>query len=385
MAVTTQVEMETAMGINNFYKIISCKLSLFIFILILSLPQKAFAQFSFETSFESYYDDNIYNNAIKAEDFVSSFNYGGAYDFESEMNNFQTYYMGNVSYFQKNIFKSSNSHKVGIVNTYLLSIDDNPINIGVNYSWRNNRDDFEVFNFNQFSAYANYRHSFSESDKLILGYVFNRNDYKNFNVFSHNEHKTFLKIIFAFESEASISLNTELDYKNYLLTIQNNPGSNNNSQLILSANLAKSIDENTGIALNGLYRKNLSNGTRYINSGEFIFYEEEIFNDLYSNEGFQTGISVSKYLSQFIFAKLEFIYSNKNYLNIPATDIEGYDLSDFRNDNQLAGGIAFEFDLSKLINRLKLSTNWNYIYNKSNDYYYNYDNQLFSMGFDWGL
>ena len=223
--------------------------------IFLFLPQIAFPQFSFETAFENYYDDNIYNNSLNVEDFVNSLNYSTAFDIESDYNNFQFYYMGNLSYYQKNIFKSSNSHKVGIVNTYLLSEYDNPINIGVNYSWRNNRDDFEVFNFDQFSAYANYRHSFSESDKLILGYVFNRNNYKNFSIFSHNEHKAFLKSIFGFESGTSILLGAEFNFKDYWEYVQSDVAANSNSQINISANLAQSIDNNTGIAVNGSYRK----------------------------------------------------------------------------------------------------------------------------------
>ncbi len=373
------------MDINNFSKIMPVKTNWYLLIAFLLLSQKAFTQFSFETAFENYYDNNIYNNSLNVEDFVNSFDYNTAFNFESEYNNLQFYYLGNLSYYQKNIFKSSNSHKVGIVNTYLLSEYDNPINIGVNYSWRNNRDDFEVFNFDQFSAYVNYRHSFSESDKLILGYVFNRNNYKNFDVFSHNEHKTFFKTMFGFESGTSLSLNAEFNYKDYWQFIQSSAVANSNSQINISANVAQSIDDNTGIALNGLYRKNLTSGTRYVNSGDFVYYEEEIFNDLYSNEGFQTGISFSKYLSQAVYLRIEFIYSQKNYLNIPATNIEGYDLSENRLDDQFAGGIGLEFDLSPVTYGLTLAVNWNYIYNKSNDFYYNYDNQLLSVGLNWGF
>ena len=368
-------------------EIIKMNLKYFVFIVavFLLLPQKALPQFLFETTFENYYDDNIYNNSLKVEDFVNSFNYNTAYDIESDYNNFQFYYMGNLSYFQKNIFKSSNSHKVGIVNTYLLSEYDNPINIGTNYSWRNNRDDFEVFNFDQLSAYANYRHSFAESDKLILGYIFNRNNYKNFSVFSHNEHKAFLKSIFGFSSGTSLNLGIEFNFKDYWEYIQSDIVANSNSQLNFSANIAQSLDDNTGIAVNGSYRKSLTSGTRYINSGEFTYYEEEIFNDLYSNEGFSAGVSISRYLSETVFIRAEFIYQNKNYLNVPATDLEGYDLPENRLDKQYAGGVGLDFDLSSVINGLILSANWNYIYNKSNDYYYNYDNQLLSVGFNWGF
>ncbi|MEJ2617196.1 MAG: hypothetical protein P8Z35_19755 [Ignavibacteriaceae bacterium] len=128
-------------------------------LLIFVASQNSNAQISFEAYTENYYDDNIYNNSYKVEDFVNSFSLNSGYNFESEYNNLQFYYMGNISYYQKNIFKTSNSHKVGVVNTYLFSEYDNPMNIGVNYTWRNNRETFVIFDFDQISAYANYRQS----------------------------------------------------------------------------------------------------------------------------------------------------------------------------------------------------------------------------------
>ncbi len=358
---------------------------IFIAAALLFLPQNIFAQFSFETTFENYYDDNIYNNSLNVEDFVNSFSYSTAYDIENDYNNLQFYYMGNLSYYQKNIFKSSNSHKVGVVNALLMSEYDNPVNVGINYSWRNNREDFKVFNFDMLSAYANYRHSFSESDKLILGYVFNRNKYENFTLFSHNEHKLFLKSALGFESLTSINLGAGLNFKDYLEHIQGDAEVNSVSQIIFSASFAQSIDDNTGIAVNGSYRKNLLSSARYINSGEFLYYEEELFNDLYSHEGFSSGISFSSYLSEVLFLQTEFIYQNKNYSNIPAADLEGFDLPEKRNDNQYALGIELDFKLSSITNGLILAANWNYIFNRSNDYYYNYNNQMLSVAFNWGF
>jgi hypothetical protein len=353
---------------------------LFSFVLF---SQKIYPQISFETFMENYYDDNIYNNSYKIDDFVNSFSLNSGYNFESEFNNLQFYYMGNISYYQKNIFKTSNSHKVGAVNTYLFSQDDNPINIGINYTWRNNREDFIVFDFDQLSAYANYRQCVAGNNYILFGYVFNKNNYKNFSVFSHYEHKSFITGIISFETETTLTLGLKYNIKKY---IDNIPGTaSTGTQLGLSANISQSIDDYTGINSYTAFRKNLTSGTRYINSDDFIFYEEEIFNDLYSNDGYDLGISLTRYLSGTILAKADFIYAKKNFSNIPVPDAEGYDTDILRKDEQIAGALGIEFYLNNLVRGLSLELNWNYIHNNSNDLFYNYDNNLLSVGLNLGL
>lgn len=368
---------------NNSSKI---KLILLILpLLMFVISPNSTAQISLEAYTENYYDDNIYNNSYKVEDFVNSFSLNSGYNFESEYNNLQFYYMGNISYYQKNIFKTSNSHKVGVVNTYLFSEYDNPMNIGVNYTWRNNRETFVIFDFDQLSAYANYRQSVTDNKYLIFGYVFNKNNYKNFDVFSHYEHKSFIKGIFSFETQTTLMLEVKYNLKKYIESYSSTSIANQNSQLGLSAGISQSIDTYTGISGYAAYKKNLTDGTRYISSNDFLFYEEEIFNDLYSNDGHDLGISLTRYLSHTILAKADFIYSKRNYSNIPVPDAEGYDTDILRKDDQMAGAFAIEFYLNSMIRGMSLELSWNYIYNKSNDTFYNYDNNLFSVGLNWGL
>lgn len=349
------------------------------------LSQKVFAQVSFETNTENYYDDNIYNNSYKVDDFVNSFSLNSGYNFESEFNNLQFYYMGNVSYYQKNIFKTSNSHKIGAVNTYLFSEYDNPMNVGINYTWRNNREYFAVFDFNQLSAYANYRQSIGENNYILFGYVFNKNNYENFSLFSHYEHKSFIRGIISFKTETTLTLGLMYNIKKYIDDISGSSSANSNSQLGISANISQSIDVYTGISGYASYRKNLTDGTRYINNDDFIFYEEEIFNDLYSNDGYELGIALVRYLSAAILTKAEFVYSKRNFSNIPVPDAEGYDTDILRKDDHIAGAFAVEFYLNGLIRGMSLELSWNYIHNKSNDLFYNYDNNLLSVGLNWGL
>ncbi len=136
-------------------------------IIALLLLESAHAQFNLYTDYQGIYDDNIFNNSQQISDFINSFSLGSAYNIESEFNNLQFYYEGSWNYFKTTTSKSFNSHRIGLVETYLFSEDDNPLNAGINYSFRNNKDEFEVYNFNQISVYINYRYSISGTDFII--------------------------------------------------------------------------------------------------------------------------------------------------------------------------------------------------------------------------
>ncbi len=354
-------------------------------LLVMFIPQISFAQISLSTKFENYYDDNIYNNALKVSDFVNSFSLSSSYDFESEYNNFQVYYMGNVSYFQKNLFKSSNSHKIGVVNTYLFSEDGNPLNVGINYSFRNNREDFAIFDYDQLSIYANYNQTLSENDFLVSGYLFKRNNYKNFPIFTHNEHKVFAKLTKSFETKTTLMSGVEMDIKAYSEKLQGPSVSNTVSQGRLYLQLAQSLTENLGISGYTLIRKNLNSGTRYITADDLIFYEEEIFNDVYSNDGYELGLKLTAVLSPLITTRFEYFYSVRNYSDLPVADPEGYILNEMRKDHQSAFGLEMELNLNSILSDFTTEINWNYITNSSNDVYYDFNNQLMSVSFIWGM
>ena len=356
---------------------------LIIFISIFS--GNIYPQLSLSTKIDNYYDDNIYNNSYKMSDYINSFSLSTSYDFESEINNLQLYYINNLSYFQKNIFKSSNSHKFGIVNTLFISDAENPLNIGVNYSFRKNRDDYKLFDFNQLSGYANYRHFFNDRDFLLFGYLFNKNTYTNLSMFSFYENKGFIKYSSTFDTKTTLMIGTEAYFKNYVEKINELDNANNSSQISAYLNLAQSLSDNTGIAGYIFYRNNMENGTRYLYSDSLIYYEEEIFNDIYSHEGYEAGISLTQIVVPSILARLEISYDEKNFSNLPAATIDGYELSVNRKDNQFSFGFELQFNLHNLINGLTLTGTYNYISNNSNDEFYHYDNQIFMVTFGWGL
>ena len=61
------------------------------------------------------------------------------------------------------------------------------------------------------------------------------------------------------------------------------------------------------------------------------------------------------------------------------------ELDEFRKDNQFSFGAAFEIGLGEMLSGLYLSLNYNYFKNSSNDYYYNYQNNLFAVTLGFGF
>ncbi|GAB4289227.1 MAG: hypothetical protein Kow0098_07050 [Ignavibacteriaceae bacterium] len=341
------------------------------------------AQFSAFFSVEGYSDDNIYNNYTQVSDFVTSLTADAAYDVYSEQNNFELYYTGSYNFFREYIFKSSTAHRIGLVNTHLFSVDNNPFNAGMNYSFRINRDEFSVYDFNQFSVYANYLHKTGEGDYIQPGYLFRRNSYENFPAFSHTENIFFFRLNSSFESGTSVISGVEYDLKQYIEKSESPELADQQSQLKLTANIAQSLNDNTGLSAYVIYRSILSEGNRYISIDDFVYYEEEVFYDVYSNEGYQAGIKLSALLAQTLLLSIAGEYSAVDFPGLPVADSEGYSLDFFREDERITIGADLQWSLNILLDGLILNAAWTQIRNSSNDYYYDFSNNLFSLALEY--
>ncbi|MGE5804518.1 MAG: surface lipoprotein assembly modifier [Ignavibacteria bacterium] len=352
-------------------------------ILAFSFSYEAMPQLRIDLNSNNYYDDNIYNNYYKVEDFINSITLGSGYNFEGETNNFQVYYIGSYYYYQKNNLKTNYSHKVGLVNTKLLSVEGNPLNAGVNLIFRKNRDYFSIYDFRQISGYTNYSYSFTQGINLVLGYLFSRNDFFNLSYFSYYENKAFVRTAFSFETRTSVMLGSEVNFKHYIEKSVDPSITDKNSQLTFYLNAAQSLSENTGLAVHALGRLNLKDGTRYIGDDTYIYYEEEIINTLYSSEGMEYGLNFTQLIGNYLTLGIEASYKTRHYSNLPVADINGNSLDIYRKDKEYSFGIGLQYDLFNLIDGLGLVLNYNYIKNRSNDYFYDFDNQLILIGFDW--
>ena len=176
----------------------------------------------------------------------------------------------------------------------------------------------------------------------------------------------------------------EIDQKIYIEKMESEGLADEVLQAKLYLQLGQGITDNLGLSAYAFLRNNLSGGNRYFNTTDYIYYEEELFNDIYSNEGIETGLTLSYLFLPNIMGKISGRYEIRNYTDLPAADENGNELDEMRQDNQFSAGASLEFGLGEILSGLYLSLNYNYIKNISNDYYYDYNNQIYAitLGFD---
>ena len=342
-----------------------------------------FPQITLSSLYESYYDDNIFNNSSNVSDFINGLSLGAGYNMEAGNNNVQLYYMNNISYYRQNVYKSSHIHKFGLVDTYLFTEDENPLNVGVNYAVKKNRDYFVLYDFNIFSFYLNYFHRNGDDGGFLIGYLFLLNRFENYPMFSHNENKIFLKYTKSFKTKTSFILGIEYDNKRYLSSADEYSGSSSINQMKYYFNAAQSIGANTGMNAHFLWRKNLSTGTRFLTSGDLIYYEEEIFLDNYSNEGYEAGLEIYQRISSVFKGSFDFTYRTNNYLNLLVVDDLGYETESYRKDKRIYFSAELNAELNNIIDGLYASLTWSSVINTSNDNFYKYSNRIYSFALGW--
>ena len=160
---------------------------------------------------------------------------------------------------------------------------------------------------------------------------------------------------------------------------------NSGSQLNFYFQAGFPITPSTGLSGFLSYRKKFSDGSRVTESGDYVLYEEEIFNDIYASEGYEIGSAISQLITPTILFKAEISYETNYFPGLPVALSDGTDLNIQREDDKYSFGSSIDFNLSPIISGLTLMLNWNYIKNNSNDYYYNFDNNLFSLSIEWGF
>src|SRR5690606_16830059 len=184
--------------------------------------------------------------------------------------------------------------------------------------------------------------------------------------------------------KATLIAGAEMDLKDYVEKYNVTDYANDAALLKFGLSIAKIFGENTRISLYSEYRKSLTDENRYLFSNEYIYYEEEIFNDLYSSDGITIGGAVNQYLTDEILLSVEARFLTRNFSSLPIADNQGNSLNDLRDDKQFAVGVAAEYDMSFISDGFSFETSWNYIKNNSNDYYYDYTNNLISASIIFG-
>ena len=149
-------------------------------------------------------------------------------------------------------------------------------------------------------------------------------------------------------------------------------------QLISSLRIGQSLGEKTGLSLSAGYRYNFQQSSRYLTSEYGTLSEDELFNDHYGYEGLRAGLLLTQLLPDDWTARLRFDQEQRTYPLLAAYDLAGMQTAAQRVDSHGIFSASLEKKWTNFPLTLMLS--YEYIKNASNDAYYTYTNNVFSVG-----
>jgi hypothetical protein len=142
--------------------------------------------------------------------------------------------------------------------------------------------------------------------------------------------------------------------------------------------LAQGIGDKIGVNITALKQWVLSGENPFDFVEEFYMVENPSY-DRFSWGGIQIGSQVSFLLPWDLELKTDFAYSDKDFPGIESLNLDGESLGVTRQDKRSQWGMS----VKKTFARITLFLSYTYVDNRSNDPYYDWQGNYFSVGFTW--
>jgi hypothetical protein len=397
------------------------KIILFIVYLLL-FSNLVNAQWNFSLSYDQEYNDNPFHLPQAESSWISNFQFG----VEHESGLFTTAYYGTYSHFNNILDRNFYLHQLSLFG------GSDTTAWGILGEQRIDKTAFNIYDYKDLNGIFNHRFS-------MAGIAVNLQSKIQFNFYDQLSELNNWKLNSNFRLHKSFPTRTTLiagagiDYKNYLnsanlieiesdtsnlaltnsiMEMENGHGGGRGKgrgywhgeengfltatsyvdlenpsvmQISFWLRLAQSITPTTGLAFSYYNKTLLSGKDRFISGISFSYNQEsEVFNDPMGYESHAVGSELSKLLPMEVMLKLAALYMKKGYSAQGIyVDAENYDELMLRNDNYK----TFYFNLKKdfeFINDslLAITLYYHWMENNSNSYWYNYNNNFYSIGLE---
>lgn len=365
------------------------------------------AQVNSNINLHTNYDDNLYRSPQPEADLLTGFDISLSY--KPEGSNLR-YYL-NPSYFSYKTSSDRNFliNQLGFGNHFFLNKSkSNTFYIGAQWDLRINGDAYNYYDYNQLYAYANLNFKF-EHFLLKSGYNYRYRSYVNLPDLTNNRHYLFIQANKSFPTRTTFIIEGDLGYKSFsgqdlYSSISGGRGQGrlttgsttittaeipSMSQAVLLARIAQSLHTKVGLYVQ--YRKQISldESTAYVNSDSY-YQDEELFDDPFSYNSdaitsqltwmmpwkmklqIGAGTTTKKYVSELAFVSAE----------------DSVGTGSIRSDDQVNYYVNFSkgfFPRKNWLHSLNFDLNYAYIRNRSNSYWYDYNNSVYSAGLNWNF
>ena len=351
----------------------------------------ATAQFSVEAEVGTMVDDNVNNNSLRLSDRIISAGLQAGYDWTTDRTNTTLQYNGGYNYFTMVPGRSNQVHAGGITFAELFGDDEETLwNAAASYSVRTDREEFAYYDNSAAMLSSSLKHQFSDMFVGRTGYTMRLMRFPNLSSFDHAEHQFFIQGSAFLPSRTTIIGQVDLGMKLYstpnedTTVVATGRGRRSSAlsspgvtQLAGSVRIGQSLFEQTGLSVAGGYQLNLRKDTRYLGSTSGLIADDEIFDDHYGYEGPQATLMLTQILPWDIKARLTGTWQWRTYSTQPAFDEAGTQIASQRLDTRSAVNVTFTVPLPAL--RCTLGLAYDHIWNASNDPFYAYTNNAFTV------
>ena len=362
--------------------------------LLLFLPLTVHSQWRGGIEAGTLFDDNVFNNSLQIADRVSELSLQGAYEWTTGGHDLQLFYSGILDYFALLPARTFQLHTAGLAYTREPEEDTGTLwNAGVDLSLRDNREDYTIYDYIQFSLYANLHAELGEQFRLKGGYSLRSVAFSELQEFDYLEHVFFVQAATSLPSATTFIAQADLGFKSYATpnadtTIATSStgrraGRSNVSaapavsQLITTLRIGQGITGSTGLSLTGQYQVSLAKESRYLLVEGGILTDDEIFDDHYGFDGPSLSLTATQILPGDMQFRVSGSVQERRYSSRPAFDLSGMELAPQRIDTRQVVSLSLEKSFDALGLRAALS--YDIIRNLSNDTQYTYRNHAVAL------
>lgn len=356
------------------------------------------AQLKYSFSWFLIKDDNTFKSRNEYDELINTASFLISRGYSGESFNIQGYFNANLSLFNNYKDLKNHSHNFGISGKFLKG--NYTVDFGANASIRRNDAQYIYYNTDNFDFFGRLRYEPSLSKIYTLGLTYAENKFKEFDIIDNNTYRIYAKYQRFFQSKLSISGEMGLGVKNYInQEVFNYYGQGegfppppprysedpiSSTIFSMSAKIAKSITDNTGISFNFGGQLFVGDPIEAFSNGIYYYTENDLYDDPYSYEDKFSSLNFTRQFNVDLIGKFGIKYQRKYYKGTPALDEFGELTGANRRDTRK----EYSFLISK-----KFNTEWSFpgaieLYfrflirqNTSNDIYYKFTDHLGIFGF----
>lgn len=397
-----------------------------------SLFSQADNRFGLKCSFWTLFDDNAFRNYRMLSDVVYQPDVTLYYSRETDWSGFQMDYQGSWFFFQNYADRKFQLHALGLSGSRLLN-DSGTVALywGLHGGKRWNQPGYAYYDYGTASGYLNLRFDGGGKGSIGLGFSGQLQKFDELNQFDYFEIRSYLQPTLYLPTRTTLIGQFQLGYKKFIepavsqkiveetitwfwngnkwVRGKGNPNRTKQDsvrtktitrvvtvtspgksvlQFTGLVRAAQSVFSGTGIAVQGLIRRNPRQNGRVLSFQDSGYEQEDVlFDDPYSYAGDEWSIEWTQLLPWKMSLKTGWDYKNKRY-DIAACDAEGYPLENTkRNDRRKTLWITLKKNLKIKGFSPTPSMQFSFYYQKngSNDAYYDYSNRVVSIGLNAGF